>query len=371
MAAVESEPVWGVPPRRHPGGLPERAEVLIVGGGITGLALLRWLPGAVLVERDRVGAGASGRSAGFLRAGVAASYLEATRRYGRERARSLRAFTAETHELLAEALAGRACGYRRGGSLTLAGGPEEARELEESAELLREDGFEARWDGGLCCPGDGELDPLEALLVLAADAPPGAIREGVAVEAIEPSAQGVRVHAAGAECLAGAVVLATNADTVLLAPQVPIRPVRAQMAATAPERRPVAAAPTSADRGFRYWRQLPDGRVLAGGYRDRALAQEVGRAAVTTPLIQAHLDDHLRGLGVRAPVTNRWAGIMGFTPDELPVVGAVPGCRGVHVCGGYSGHGLSFAFQCARRLAATLAPPPSRGRWPARAGGGE
>lgn len=355
MAAVESEPVWGVPPRQHPGGLPERADVMIVGGGITGLALLRWLPGAVLVERDRVGAGASGRSAGFLRAGVAASYLEATRRYGRERARSLWAFTAETHELLAEALAGRACGYRRRGSVALAAGPEEAQELEESAELLREDGFAALWDGaGLCSPGDGELDPLEALLVLAADAPAGAIREGVAVEAIEPSTRGVRVHAAGAECLAGAVVLATNADTCPLAPQVPIRPVRAQMAATAPERRPVAGAPTSADRGFRYWRQLPDGRVLLGGYRDRALEQEVGRAAVTTPLIQGHLDAHLRELGATAPVTNRWAGIMGFTPDGLPVVGAVPGWPGVHVCGGYSCHGLSFAFHCARRLAAAL-----------------
>jgi gamma-glutamylputrescine oxidase len=355
VAAVRTEPVWGVPQRRHPGGLPDRADVVIVGGGITGLALLRSLPGAVLVERDHVGAGASGRNAGFLRAGVGASYLEATRRYGRERARSLWAFTAETHDLLAEALAGRARGYRRCGGVAQSAGPEEARELEESAELLREDGFEAGWDGErLCSPRDGELDPVEALLVLAADAPPGAIREGVAVEAIEPSTRGVRVHGAGAECLAGAVVLATNADTALLAPQVPIRPVRAQMTATAPERRPVAERPVSANRGFRYWRQLPDGRVLAGGYRDRALEEEVGRQPVTTPLIQGHLDAHLHELGVAAPVTNRWAGIMGFTPDELPVVGAVPGWPGVYVCGGYSGHGLSFAFHCARRLAGSL-----------------
>lgn len=351
----EPEPVWGVPPRRHRGELPERADVLIVGGGITGLALLRCLPGAVLVERDRVGGGASGRNAGFLVAGVAGCYVEATRRYGRERARSLWAFTAETHDLLAEALAGRAAGYRRCGSVVEAAGPEEARDLEESAVLLREDGFEASWDGRrLCSPRDGELDPLEALLVLTSDARPGAIREGVRVEAIEASTGGVRVHASGAECQAGAVVLATNADTGLLAPQVPIRPVRAQMAATAPDRRRVAEHPTGSDRGFRYWRQLPDGRVLVGGYRDRALEEEIGREPVTTPTIQGHLDAHLRGLGVAAPVTNRWAGIMGFTPDELPVVGAVPGWPNVHVCGGYSGHGLSFAFHCARRLARGL-----------------
>ena len=35
-----TEPVWGIRPRLHPGVLPERADVLVVGGGITGVALL-------------------------------------------------------------------------------------------------------------------------------------------------------------------------------------------------------------------------------------------------------------------------------------------------------------------------------------------
>jgi glycine/D-amino acid oxidase-like deaminating enzyme len=45
---------------------------------------------------------------------------------------------------------------------------------------------------------------------------------------------------------------------------------------------------------------------------------------------------------------------MGFTADELPLVGELGGRPGVYVCGGYSGHGMGFAFDCARRVAEAL-----------------
>jgi glycine/D-amino acid oxidase-like deaminating enzyme len=80
----------------------------------------------------------------------------------------------------------------------------------------------------------------------------------------------------------------------------------------------------------------------------------VGYEAVPTARVQAHLDEHLRGLGASAPVTHRWAGIMGFTADELPLVGPLPGHPNVWISAGYTGHGLAFAFHCARRLAQAL-----------------
>jgi len=332
--------------------------MLVIGGGITGLSLLYWLRGradAVLVERDRVGAGASGRNAGFLLAGVASCYAAAVRTFGRERARSIWGFTVETHELLASALEGREVGYRRTGSEIVPASPEEAEDLAASAQLLREDGFDASWDGErLVNPRDGELNPVQALSALASLAPERSIREGVAVERVEAASGGVRVHAAGGECLCGAVVLATNAYTSLLLPELEIAPVRAQMLGTAPQPRRLVSRPTYSDRGFRYWRQLADGRLLVGGFRHQALEEEVGYEAVPTARIQALLDGQLRRLGGQAPVTHRWAGIMGFTKDELPLVGPVPDRPNVHVCGGYSGHGMGFAFQCARQLADEL-----------------
>jgi glycine/D-amino acid oxidase-like deaminating enzyme len=338
--------------------LPERADVLVIGGGITGVSLLYWLRGraeAFLVERDHLAAGASGRNAGFLLAGVAACYAEAVRRYGRGGARETWAFTAETHDLLAEALRGREVGYRRTGSELLPASPEEEADLAASAELLREDGFEASWDGErLLNPRDGELDPVRALSALAELPPAGAIREGVEVEALEASPGGVRVFAGQDECLAGTVVLATNAYTPLLLPEIRISPVRAQMLGTGPEPRRLVGRPTYSDRGFRYWRQLPDGRLLAGGFRHHALEEEVGYETFTTARIQGLLEREVRRLGARAPVANRWAGIMGFTETELPFVGPVAGRPGVWLCGGYSGHGMGFAFQCARILADRL-----------------
>src|SRR2546423_14353918 len=85
-----SMPFWAPPPEKYPGRLPEKADVLIIGGGIAGTSLLWHLErrriDAVLVERHHVAGGASGRDAGFLLAGVAASYAEAGAFYGRPKA---------------------------------------------------------------------------------------------------------------------------------------------------------------------------------------------------------------------------------------------------------------------------------------------
>jgi glycine/D-amino acid oxidase-like deaminating enzyme len=53
---------------------------------------------------------------------------------------------------------------------------------------------------------------------------------------------------------------------------------------------------------------------------------------------------------------------MGFTPDALPIVGAVQSRPGTWICAGYTGHGMAFAFNCARVLAThiTGGPPPPK-----------
>jgi len=306
---------------------------------------------AVLVERTHIAAGASGRNAGFLLAGVADNYADAVRTFGRARAREIWQMTLDNHDLMIEAVTGQPVGYRRLGSATLASDKKEAALLEESAQLLGEDGFEATWDGRrLVNPRDGEVDPAAVVGALARQAPPGAIREGVNVNAIEAGSSEVSVRSDGAECSAGCVILATNAYTPLLLSRVAIQPRRAQMLATAPDAARLSDLPTYSHFGYRYWRQLQTGQVLVGGWRDTAYEVEVGYDEQPTAGIQAHLDAQLKSMGAEAPVTHRWAGTMGFTESGLPLVGPVDRMKNVYICAGFNGHGMGFAFITAKQV---------------------
>lgn len=354
-----SSPFWPRPPERYLGRLPKRADVLVVGGGITGMSLLHHLRArrmdAILVEHAHIAVGASGRNAGFLLAGVADNYAAAVRTYGRDRTREIWSLTLENHDSMIAAASGQPIGYHRLGSATLASGDEEASQLEESAQLLNEDGFEATWDGHrLVNPRDGEVDPAAMVGALARQAPQGAIREGVSVTGIQGGLSEVVVDSDGAECRAGCVILATNAYTPLLLPQVAIQPRRAQMLASPPHSARVSDMPTYSHFGYRYWRQLPTGEVLIGGWRDTAYDIEVGYDEHPTDAIQAHLDSQLKRMGAGSEVTHRWAGTMGFTESGLPLAGPVDAMPNVYLCAGFNGHGMGFAFITAKGLVATL-----------------
>ena len=96
---------------------------------------------------------------------------------------------------------------------------------------------------------------------------------------------------------------------------------------------------------------MSSGELLLGGCRDVALKEELTAVSQPSDRIQKALENFLRtGLGVKAAITHRWAGLMGFSPDGLPLVGPVPGAPGVYICGGYTGHGMGFAVNAARTL---------------------
>jgi glycine/D-amino acid oxidase-like deaminating enzyme len=73
--------------------------------------------------------------------------------------------------------------------------------------------------------------------------------------------------------------------------------------------------------------------------------------------VQAELDRFLAGpLGLPGvEVTHRWAGIMGFSADLLPLAGELPGRPGLHVAGGYSGVGNVLGHLCGRLVADLIA----------------
>ena len=69
-------------------------------------------------------------------------------------------------------------------------------------------------------------------------------------------------------------------------------------------------------------------------------------------------------------VEAEWTGIMGYSRDGCPWVGAVPGQHeGLWVCGGYTGHGKNPLRDPSFLCCASLPPPPST-KWRARGSSG-
>jgi glycine/D-amino acid oxidase-like deaminating enzyme len=134
-----------------------------------------------------------------------------------------------------------------------------------------------------------------------------------------------------------------------------IVPTRGQVIATEPIEEKLFEIPHYGRHGFDYWHQAPDGRIVAGGFRDVSLDTEFTADDVTTPVVQDALDRFIEShLGRRLRVDYRWAGIFGMVFDFVPVVGRVPGEDGLWVAGGYSGHGNVLGFACGRLVARAI-----------------
>ena len=153
------------------------------------------------------------------------------------------------------------------------------------------------------------------------------------------------------------VVVATDGYTAGLLPELDsaVTPTRGQVIATEPIRRRLFPCPHYARHGYDYWQQTPEGRVVAGGSRDRALDEEQTAHEATTPLVQGHLERFVAELlGEQPAIAYRWAGIFGTTEDRLPLVGRMPGHENVWVSVGYSGHGNVLGLACGELVARAI-----------------
>ncbi|HYV21066.1 MAG TPA: FAD-dependent oxidoreductase [Candidatus Bathyarchaeia archaeon] len=323
------------------------ADVAIVGAGIAGIATAYHLARAgvkpVVLEARTVAEAASGRNAGFLLAGVAENFVAASRRYGEDRALRTWRFTRHNQELVREIVAreGIACDLAWNGSAQIAGDDDEWSEVRESADRLRKESVRVRVvpdERAAIYEEDGELHPVRYVRALAGAAVAAGARIYDRSRAIAVTKGDARTDRARVR--AGAVIVCVNAYSQHLLP-LRVRPVRGQMLATAPVGRRIYERPAYANRGYRYWRQRVDGRVLVGGWRDTAVDEEVGEEERTTTRIQDQLERFLRERCPEANITHRWAGTMGFSHDALPYVGRFD--SGVFVNAGFTGHGMAFA----------------------------
>lgn len=334
----------------------DSADVCVVGLGGSGLAgvieLLDHGLSVVGLDAGMVAGGAAGRNGGFLLAGTYDFYHDAVRKLGREWASSVYRLTLEQ---VARMAADTPDAVRVTGSLRIADTPGEEDDCRRQMQALQADGFPVEgYDGpegrGLLFPADAAFQPLRRCRTLARRAGERGARLYEDSPAIEIGRGEVVTPAGRVRC--GAVIVAVDGRLEGLLPELRgrVRTARLQMLATAPTDEVRLPRPVYARWGYEYWQQLADGRIALGGFRDFGGEGEWTEEWEPSETVQARLERFLRErIGVRAPVTHRWAASVGYTPSGLPVLEEVR--PGVWAAGGYSGTGNVIGALCGRAMA--------------------
>ncbi|PJF35199.1 MAG: hypothetical protein CUN49_11770 [Candidatus Thermofonsia Clade 1 bacterium] len=343
-------------------------DVLVIGAGVIGCTAAYFLRQAgrevVITEARDLALGASGRNAGFMITGLDVYYHQAIAHYGHAAAKELWALSARTVRTWREFAKRGDVPLRECGVLLLAESAAEAADLEQAARALEADGipieFHSRdplkrgYHAAIFQPFDGMVQPVALAQAIFAQSGATLIanNEVYAIKQLAP--ERVLVESRLYRFQARKVLLCTNAYSALLEPYFSgkVVPTRGQVLVTAPLRHTALETCGYSNYGYMYFRQTFDGRLLLGGARHLFKVQEqpTYEDRVTEP-VQAALEAYLRQYfpEVEVPIERRWAGIMGFSADGLPLVGCLPEKPDVGFAVGFTGHGLSLGAAAAER----------------------
>ena len=360
-------------------------DVCVIGAGLTGAAAALELAQrgyhVVVLEAERVGWGASGRSGGQLITGYGCDITTLEHLVGPEDSKRLWRLSVEAVELVGEWVAsfGIACDLKWG-QLHAAIKPRQERELEAwQAHLQQIYGYEGlrllrgpevgqivrseRYRAGLLDPHSGHLHPLNYNLGLAdaAERAGARIFENSRAIAVRMS-EHPQVETAAGRVRCRFVLFCGNAYLDRLRPDLrrTIMPVGTYIVATEPLGTELAARlmPTDAavaDINFvlDYFRLAADRRLLFGG-----------RVSYST-LQPRNLPRAMRGRMIRVfpeleqiRIEFAWGGYVAITMNRAPHFGRV--APNAFFAQGYSGHGMALTSLAGKILAEAVAGTAER-----------
>lgn len=354
----------------------DRADVLVIGGGVTGGAIAYTLAKqgrrVTVVERAEP---AAAPSASWSSAG-------GVRRQGRDRAEAALAREAIERWRTLEQELDADVRYRRDGNLVLAENDTDAERLaafvaeqqamgfsdirliDRGEALAIVPGLNDQVVAGSYAPEDGHAHPpLTTKAYAAAAERAGAVfRNGTETTALLVSGSrvtGARTSAGDIE--ADHVVLAAGAWSDDLAATIGLRlPIRTgayQMLLSTPAPRGLLAPVLSALGRRLSLKQLPTGEFFLGGgwpgdYDDARRSFTVRPESVSGSWATAA--GLLPAVGAQR-VADQWCGLEAESIDGVPFIGPMPGWDGLTLACGFSGHGFALAPAVGRAVADQLA----------------
>ena len=342
----------------------DRDPVLILGGGLMGLAIAHQLArrgSTVLVVSRR-----RSEAAGFVAAGMLAPHAEGLSgdllALGQASLKRIPAWVAQI-----EADSGLSCGLRPCGIVVPFASAAERDayptaawgEALDRAGLEREvPGIGPAWQAGLLFTQDGQIDNRRRLMRALERACAGLgvqFQEGAEVLELERDGgvlTAVRLRKAEGEVQrlpARRAVLACGAWSAQLLPQLPVFPVKGQMLSLQGPRRAlerVIFGPGT------YLVPRQDGLLVVGATSE----PQAGFGEGLTPDGQRQLQDGIAALLPAAstwPPMERWWGFRPCTPDEGPLLGSSP-IPGLWLATGHHRNGVLLAAITAELLAAAV-----------------
>lgn len=380
------------------GALPARVDVVIVGGGFTGLSAARALAlkgaSVAVLEAGRVVGEASGRNGGHCNTGVAQDYGSLVASLGAERARAYyRAYESAVKSVVTLVEEeGIACDLKRSGKLKLAAKPQHyeglartceliRREVDADVELLsaeqaRAEVDSAEFHGGLLQRNGVQMHIGRFGVGLAeVAARHGAlIYQQTTVQGWKAEAGGYRLDTNRGSLQAGQVLMATGASQHggLGWYRRRIVPVGSFIVATEvlpeallerllPQQRSYVTSRMIGN----YFRVTPDNRLLFGG-RARFAMSGGSSDAKSGKILQAAMVQMFPQLA-HVKIDYCWGGLVDMTSDRLPRAGQH---GGVYHSMGYSGHGVQMSVHMGQVMAEVMdgkveANPWRELNWPA------
>jgi gamma-glutamylputrescine oxidase len=355
------------------------ADVVIVGGGFTGLSAAAHLAKAgtnvVLIDAHRFGDGASGRNGGQLGTGQRGSLDEYEAEVGWDRARALfdLAEEAKAHLLEFASVNNIEIDFIPG-QLSVAHKRRYVDDYRKYADYLRErsgyphiafmDREETAWRvgstryfGGTRDMGTGHIHPLKLLVGTARVAAAAGAKLYEQTKALKVENRGTKVVVVtpSGTVTADKGFIATNAYNDGLEPQstAHIMPIGSFIGATAPlgADSPVLPGGESVDDSrfvVRYFRKSKDGRLLFGGREIYAVTDPKDiPAAIRRQISEVYPE--LKDV----EITHGWGGYVGITVPRKPFVREV--MPNVISAGGFSGHGVMLSNFMGKLYAETIA----------------
>ncbi len=358
-------------------------DYFIIGAGIAGLSTAYWLqqdyPQAriAIIDRSSLGLGATGRNAGFVTCGSALYFHRLTEKFGLNTAHDIWTFSERNNQLILEHIIQGdpvSVDYKKTGSCTVIPRGSDVEKFDKILQDMKSVGIAVdkldshslktqyavkESDGAIEYHNDGVIHPIKLMNKIVSRLKNIDYIWNEDVTQIQ-SEKRLQIKTTKKIYSAEKVFVCINAYVPKLFPELSalVLPQRGQIILTEPHA-PLIKGPCYLTEYLCYFRQLPSGQILVGGFRNSDPQSENTDQHGITDKIQNDLENFVRNYFFQTQnikITHRWSGIMGFTTDQQLIIGEHPQKPNVHIMAGCAGHGMGLSFHAAQAMVKNTAP---------------